>query len=251
MTKHKPKLEEFTFLPKGLDKFVLPLSTISGPLAEAIYPHYLRLKKERFNNNHHFQLQLNKDGELVYSTLQDVALVDEIIRDYGGRVLLPEDFHNDMTVPDMIKDKNYVDRFALVLRGPSSPLHDKRAKYIAETLEEVVEVNKLRKTPALVTGLRVVPATEGYGFVFQPNADFKAVYSDKFTTEYHDKRFNGFDKDGVPTDFAEDGVFRNYNGENSPRVSRFVLYRDWYSDSFWLRFDFSYAGGRVVVTASE
>lgn len=255
MTERQPTMKDLIFVPRGLEtSLVTSGSFITGRAAEAIYAEHQRAKKEQFNDNSLFQLKL-QNGELVGSTLQDAALVNQIISQYGGRVLLPSDLHNDMTVPNKIKDRHYVDKLAIIARGPQAQLYDERGQNIAETLEarDEIDVNRLKDEPALITGFRIAPASEGYGFVFQApqEGELKVVYSDKFHQSWHNKRFNNFDENGVPTDFAEDGRFRNYTGEKPPRVSGFGLSRNWDSDSGWDRFDGSNENGRVVSYSAE
>jgi hypothetical protein len=248
MTENKSAPERFIVLPSGVENVIQTPSFLTGKFAEAVFADYQRMVAESFSNNPHFQLQL-RNGEIVQSTLQDVALLDEVLREkYGARVLLPSDLHEDMRVPTMIKDNHYVDRLALLLRGPEAKLYDARAKNIAETLEtrKEIDVTRLREEPALVTGLKVIPASEGYGFIFVPAGErLNVVYSNKFLQEYNGGKFNGFDENGVPTDFAEEGIFTNYT--NDARVARFNLGRGWDSNSDWDRFGDSDAVGRVVV----
>ncbi|MBI2451670.1 hypothetical protein HYV50_01165 [Candidatus Pacearchaeota archaeon] len=81
---------------------------------------------------------------------------------------------------------------------------------------------------------------------------FKVVYSDKLLLKYRERKFNGFDENGLPDDSLSkkgEGIFTNWTGDS--RVSRLYLgrYLDVYSSSGNLAD--SYDDGRVVLTADE
>ncbi|MBI2451671.1 hypothetical protein HYV50_01170 [Candidatus Pacearchaeota archaeon] len=150
-------LADFVFLPKEAGNTVQLPDKITGDLVSVVYRDYRRAR-EQFGNNLYFKLEL-QGNELVGSTLQDSALINQIVSQYGVRTLLPSDLQ-DMRIAEMIKRKHYVDTLGIVLRGSTAKIYDEREKNIFEYLGERVDVTRLEKTPALVTNLRVIPTDD-------------------------------------------------------------------------------------------
>ena len=248
------KLEEFVFVPRRNENSVEVPSKITGEFAVSVYKAYQEAKKE-FQDNPYFKLELKND-ELIHSTLQDSALINQIIAQYGIRTLLPQDLR-DMRIADMIKGKHYVDAVALVLRGPNAKIYDDKVRNIIFQLEEGVDVSRLDKEPALVTNLKVVPSNDitngGYGFTFAPliGDNFNVVYSDKLLLKYREWKFNSFDENGLPEGLNQnnDGRFINYTGDS--RLSGLCLGRYFNLYSGWGVLDDLDANGRVVVVDAE
>ena len=246
------KLEEFVFVPRRNENAVEVPSKITGEFAVSVYKAYQEAKKE-FQDNPYFKLELKND-ELIHSTLQDSALINQIIAQYGIRTLLPQDLR-DMRIADMIKGKHYVNVVALILRGSNAKIYDERTKNIIVQLEERVDVSRLDKEPALITNLKVVPSNDikngGYGFTFVPliGDNFNVVYSDKFLLKYRGWKFNSFDENGLPEGLNQngDGKFTNYTEDS--RLSRAYLGDVANLYSGWSSLDGSSDGGRVVVVS--
>lgn len=243
---------KYFFVDNSVGNIVSLPAIPSGEFAGDVYALYEKAKAQ-FGKNPNFSLQL-RDGEIIRSTLQDSVLMAQAVAELGLRTALPSDF-KDKRVLQMAKGSHYFDSCAVVLRGPTARWYDERAKGFVEDLEQQVDVSKLEKTPALVAGLKVVPADDlgtGYGFRFVPSQGdkFNVVYSDTLLPKFNKHHFTEQDENSLPLYLdRENGERANYTSDS--RASRFSLGRNLSLGSLWDRFDSFGDDGRVPLFVAD
>lgn len=250
----KERLSGFTFIQKEKSKIVQTPTFIEGELADAIYQKY-KAEKARLNNNPSFQLN-KEERTITGSNIFDSALINQIIKPYGLRTVLPQDLTKE--VLDMVKDKHYyVDTNAIVL----SSINDKTYpanNSLAATLAELIGY-KESKGPVLITSLGVrvelFPEDEDYkdyGLRLITSDKSKLIYDDRLSKKYNGLKFNTIDELGLPKDLNRNKGwltwYRRNKGLSGLSFSRVIPQR---SGEVRDRLDFSSSRGRVVLVSDE
>lgn len=222
-------------------------SFIEGEDSERFLVDHNKDADEKYQGNKNLKVLSYNEGIAKGSNIFAVARIDTKLREQGLRTATLQDLGNE-TILDMIREKYYVDAPVLVLRSLKDRLNP-RNNNLAEKLAEYIDVSKIEKTPALITGFDVASwpeDSENYGLQFTPRGDFSVSYDDRLLAKYNQEEFSKTDELGLPI-FDKKGIRTWYTREDG--LSRLVLGRDFglYSDFDYLADSGEY--GRVVVVS--
>lgn len=248
-TEIKKDISQFVFVPSRVENVVVTPTFARDAFGKALYETYDEIRESRFDSNPNLKLRY-ENNEIVGSNIFDVALLDEIVRPYGIRAVVPSD-GRDERVLDMVRGEHYTDFKALVLRsaGDSYERNDALAKKLAEH----VDVSRLEKEPALIRGFRIEPWAEdakNYGLQFVPSEDFSIHYDERLLGKYDGWKFNEVDEIGLPEHLDEERGARGWYSKNDG-LSRLVLGRNLGLNSDYYGLAYSDYVGRVVFVSGE
>lgn len=224
-------------------------SFIEGEDSERFLADHNKDADEKYQGNKNLKILSYSEGVAKGSNIFAVARIDTKLREQGLRTATLQDLGNE-TILDMIRDKYYVDAPVLVLRSLKDSLNP-RNNNLAEKLAEYLDVSKIEKTPALITGFGVASwpeDSENYGLQFVPRSDFSVSYDDRLLAKYNQEKFSKTDELGLPI-FDKKGTRTWYTREDG--LSRLYLYRDFILDSSSDYLADSDENGRVVVVNGE
>ena len=249
-------LSDFAIIEGVPTNVVQTPAFLTGDFGQAVYRAYEEERASRFENNPNLRLQA-QEGVIIGSTPFDVILVNQIIRRLRGtpRTALPSDLSNPRVL-EMIKGKHYVDSQGLVLRGTIDsryPKNNPLARHLAE--QEGVDLAKLEREPALITGLDLEPwneGTEGYRLKLVTSEDesFAVHHDDRFLEKYDSYRFDTVDALGLPVGLSRDSGSRTWYTRKDG-LSRLYVSRGSNLYSYWYYLDDSNSNGRVVIIGGE
>ena len=245
MATETPSLNEFRFIsqePEG--NIVVTPTFLRGKLASHIYPMHQQAKA-RLNDNPN--LKLKYDGsQITESTIFDVAVIDELVRQHGVRTAMPYDIWGNQAFMKAIKGNHYVDFRALALRTVNDSLNPKNNS-LARRLAEHVD---LAKGPALITGFKLDSFEGDCGLQFTPTDEFNAFYDDRLAGRWTGYKFDEVDEHSLPLHLDEKkGKHTWYTRDDG--LSGLGLDRYLGLDSYWNGLDNSYSNGRVVLVGGE
>ncbi len=245
MATETPSLNEFVFLSQEQEGNIVVTPTfLRGRIASSLYPMHQQAKA-RLNDNPN--LKLKYDGsQITESTIFDVAVIDELVRQHGVRTAMPYDIWGNQAFMKAIRNNHYVDFRALALRTVNDSLNPKNNS-LARRLAEHVD---LAKGPALITGFKLDSFEGDCGLQFTPTDEFNAFYDDRLAGRWTGYKFDEVDEHSLPLHLDEkkgkhtwytrdDGLSRLYLGSN------LGLYSDWYD------LDGSDSDGRGVLVGGE
>lgn len=224
-------------------------SFIEGEDSERFLADHNKDADEKYQGNKNLKVLYYNEGVVKGSNIFAVARIDTKLREQGLRTANLKDLANE-TILDVIRDKYYVDAPVLVLRSlKDSP--NPRNNNLAEKLAEYLDVSKIEKTPALITGFDVASWPEdskNYGLQFVPRSDFSVIYDSRLLAKYNQEKFSKTDELGLPI-FDKEGTRTWYTREDV--LSGLGLGGGFALDSYDGDLADSAEDGRVVVVSGE
>ena len=240
-------LEGIVFVSRKNVSIVQTPSFLFGEAGKRIYQEYLRMG-ESYGENPHFKLEQNGE-EIVGANFPDANLINQVVRPFGARVILPSDIDEELL--QMIDNKHYLTANALVLRSLQdkyNPANNSLAGQLVEIAD--VDSSRIAKEPAMITGFDIQPdaANKEYGFRLVATKDLAVVHDSRFLGKYNRWKFTTTDKLGLPEHLdRKKGERTWYTRETDDGVAVFDVNGYRYADSGDDELSVSSAVGRVVL----
>jgi hypothetical protein len=176
---------------------------LKGGFGRLVYTLYDEQRRTTFEGNSALKLQWDEANQVVTgSSFFDPFLVNQIVGGIlGGKTPQPQDITPEIL--QMIEGAHYVDLKAGALRSTKDSWNS-RNNGLAQRLSEHVDLARLEREPALITGLQLQPFPEdtgGYGLDLMPKeGEFNVHYDDRLLEKWNQYKFTQTDEFGLPSD---------------------------------------------------